>query len=81
MIGFTLTKTWKSKTVSQPQYQLTWVHTPYVDGKKQYYILPVSQFENDTTLDAASIEKLKQFAADSRTLLNSENILVTEFGQ
>lgn len=81
MINFNLTKTWNRKTVSQPQYQLTWVHTPYVDGKKQYYILPVSQFENDTTLDSASLEKLKQFAADSRALLNSENILVPEYGQ
>lgn len=78
MIGFTLSKTWNKKRVSNPEYQLTWVYTPYQDGKKQYFILPVSQFENDTTLDAGSMEKLSQFAADSRKLLNTSNLLVPE---
>jgi len=79
MIGFTLSKTWNKKTVSNPNYQLTWVYTPYEEGKKQYYILPVQSFENDSTLVSGSLEKLRQFATDSRGLLNSENILVPEF--
>ncbi|HOP13992.1 MAG TPA: CapA family protein, partial [Lentimicrobium sp.] len=49
MISFTLSKTWNKKTVINPEYHLTWVHTPIRDGKKQYYILPVRQFENDST--------------------------------
>ncbi|NTW23734.1 MAG: CapA family protein, partial [Lentimicrobium sp.] len=79
MIGFTLSKTWNSKTVIKPEYHLTWVHTPYREEKKQYFILPVQQFENDTTLDAAAKEKLRQFASDSRELLNSKNRQVPEY--
>jgi hypothetical protein len=79
MIGFTLTKTWNKKTVTNPEYHLTWVHTPYEHGKKQYYIIPVKQFENDTTLDASSLLKLRQFAKDSRELLNAPNKMIPEF--
>lgn len=71
MIGFTLTKTWNRKLVINPQYHLTWVNTPYEDGKKQYFILPVKQFEQESILDTVTKEKLRQFAADSRLLLNT----------
>lgn len=79
MIGFTLTKTWNKKTVSNPGYHLTWVHNPFENGKRQYYILPVNQFENTTVLDTVSILKLKEFAADSRELLNTGNLSVPEY--
>lgn len=79
MIEFTLSKTWNKKTVSQPAYHLTWVYNPYENGRKQYYILPVSQFENDTLTDTASRQKLQQFATDSRLLLNSSVSPVSEF--
>jgi len=79
MIGFTLSKTWNSKTVIKPEYHLTWVYTPYHEGKKQYYILPVQQFEQDTTLDAASQEKLRQYVTDSRKLFSEENHQVPEY--
>ncbi len=79
MIGFTLTKTWNKKTVSNPGYHLTWVNNPYENGKKQYYILPVNTFENGSVLDTVTTVKLKQFAADSRVLLNSGNHGVPEY--
>jgi len=78
MIGFTLTKTWNRKKVSNPHYHLTWVYTPYEEGKKQYYILPVRQFEHESVLDTASQLTLRQFATDSRQLLNSGKPAVPE---
>ncbi|MBW6492035.1 MAG: CapA family protein [Lentimicrobium sp.] len=78
MISFTLSKTWNSKKVINPEYQLTWVHTAIENDKKHYYILPVKQFESDTTLDAGSLSKLRQFAEDSRKLLNGSNLIVPE---
>ena len=78
MVSFTLTKTWNKKTVIQPQYHLTWVYTPYENGRKQYYILPVTQFENDTTMDSVSQSKMTQFSKDSRELYGKENRNVPE---
>ncbi len=78
MVSFTLSKTWNKKTVLSPEYHLTWVHTPYEAGKKRYYILPVNQFEYDTTLDASSQAAIRQFAKDSRELFGKENVNVNE---
>jgi hypothetical protein len=79
MIGFTLTKTWNKKTVSHPEYHLTWVHTPYENGKKKYYILPVKQFENEPPMDSISRENLRLFTTDSRGFLNVGRKSVPEF--
>jgi poly-gamma-glutamate synthesis protein (capsule biosynthesis protein) len=79
MISFTLSKTWNKKSVINPEYHLTWVHTPIRDGKKQYYILPARQFENDSTMDTAALEKLRLFIADSDELLGKENRQVPEY--
>ena len=79
MIGFTLTKTWNKKTVSLPEYHLTWVYTPYKNGRKQYYILPVNQIENEPSMDSISRGNLRQFSTDSRGLLNAGKNSVPEF--
>lgn len=79
MVSFTLAKTWNKKTVIQPEYHLTWVYTPYENGHKKYYILPVAQFENDTTIDSASLSKMSQFSKDSRELFDNGNRGVPEY--
>lgn len=79
MVSFTLSKDWSGYRVSDPHYHLTWVHTPFEEGKKQYYILPVTQFENDTTMDSASLSKMKLFSKDSRELFGKENRNVPEY--
>lgn len=71
MISFKLLKTWNRKTLVEPKYQLTWVYNPVENNKKQYYILPVNQFTNDTTIDQASRLKMNTFEDDSRLLLNN----------
>lgn len=79
MVSFTLSKDWNGRLVSEPKYHLTWVYTPIEEGKKQYYILPVTKFENEAKIDAASLNKMKQFAEDSRRLMEKENLEVPEY--
>ncbi len=63
MVSFTLLKTWNRKTIVNPEYHLTWVNTPVVNGKKIYNILPASL--PDTTAPA-----MKTFINDTRERLN-----------
>jgi poly-gamma-glutamate synthesis protein (capsule biosynthesis protein) len=61
-------------------YILEWVYRT-VDDKKDYYVLPVPTFENDTTgfiKDEASRLAFKTFADDSRKLLNKYNLNLYE---
>ena len=60
-------------------YILTWVWTPIVNGKKKYYIVPVSKYENQVEFfDAPSYEKFKIFRNDSRKHLQENNININE---
>jgi poly-gamma-glutamate synthesis protein (capsule biosynthesis protein) len=64
-------------------YILQWVYRT-VDTNKDYYVLPVQDFENDTTgfiKDSYSKSALKLFASDSRKLLNEKNVGVSEWKQ
>ncbi len=68
----------ESKTViKNASYELEWV---YRDGKGKYHILPLLDFENDTTkvADSKARELQKQFAADARGLLGKYNINLHE---
>ena len=61
-------------------YILEWVYRT-ADDKKDYYVLPVTKFENDTTgfiKDEASRLALKTFAGDSRKLLGKYNVNIPE---
>jgi hypothetical protein len=61
-------------------YILEWVYRT-ADAEKNYYILPVTTFERDTTgfiKDAASKEAFKVFANDSRALYKKYNINIPE---
>lgn len=78
MVSFTLSKNWHGRYVTHPEYHLTWVYTPQENSKKQYYILPVNQFEDDASIDKASQDKMREFASDSRELFSKENQNVPE---
>lgn len=68
-------------TVSNAGYYLTWVYTPIVKYRKKFYILPCSEFENKPDFfdkpDAYLL--IKKFVADSRKLLNTQNINIKEY--
>ena len=60
-------------------YRLTWVYNPIEKGKRQYYILPAANFENDTILlDPQARGDLKLFLSDSRELLDENNLNIRE---
>ena len=46
IVRIELTKTGDKYKVSNAGYYLTWVYTPIVKYRKQFYIMPCSQFEN-----------------------------------
>jgi hypothetical protein len=61
-------------------YLLEWMYKT-ADVNRDYYILPVSTFENDSTgfiKDATSRLAFKTYIEDSRSLLNKHNINIRE---
>lgn len=63
--------------ISSVSYELEYV---YYSARKQYVVVPVQDFEHDTTLikeDKARL-LLKQFASDSRALFRKHNVDVGE---
>ena len=81
MFKLTLQKNGDKTSIKDAGYMLTWVHTPVVDGKKTYYILPAAKFENDSSFfdQEEDYLKMKSFIKDSRELFNAENENVPEY--
>jgi poly-gamma-glutamate synthesis protein (capsule biosynthesis protein) len=78
LVHITLEKSGKHKAIQNAEYQLTWVYNPIIEGKKQYYILPAAQYQNDTLLiEPQYRSSIRQFVSDSRELL-SGNLNVRE---
>lgn len=66
--------------IVNPEYTLEWVYRTS-DAEKNYYVLPVPQFEKDTTgfiKDADSKAAFKVYADDSRALYGKHNINIPE---
>ncbi len=63
------------------EYKLTWVYEPIVNGKKQYYVLPVSQYETYPQFFKLKkdYDKMKRFSKHARELLGKHNINVKEY--
>jgi poly-gamma-glutamate synthesis protein (capsule biosynthesis protein) len=80
MLKLTLRKNKEDVQISNSGYYLTWVSRPVIDDKTMYEIIPCSQFEAHGfyDLDSGSKEKMKVFMADSRALLEKENVAVFE---
>lgn len=76
-----LTKTGDKYAVSNAGYYLTWVYTPIVKYRKQFYIIPCSEFEKKPEFfdkpEAYSL--MKKFIGDSRKLFTEQNINVKEY--
>lgn len=66
-------------TIEQPGYYLVYVYKPVENGRKQFYILPVSQFENDMALTDTEREQMLEFANDTRQLYAGYTIGVGEY--
>ncbi|NOZ48202.1 MAG: CapA family protein [Chlorobi bacterium] len=86
MIGIHLSKimttdTTSKVTIDSAGYYLTYVHKIKSYNKQHFYIIPVSEYENDTVLFKLKADKreLKQFSADSRLHYSKHNIGIDEF--
>jgi poly-gamma-glutamate synthesis protein (capsule biosynthesis protein) len=67
-------------TIDSAAYQLNWVYRT-ADSKKDYYIMPVETFEQDTTgfiADTVSRNAFTLFVKDSRALYGKHNVSVGE---
>lgn len=66
-----------STAIHRAEYMLQYV---YRDAASKYHILPLPEFEGDTTVvrEARARASLTQFAADSRELLNQYNVAIPE---
>ena len=66
--------------IKNATYDLTWVYEPIINGQKKYAILPIKDFENNSSeyLDKQNYNKMMRFANHTRNLLNKENIGVSE---
>jgi hypothetical protein len=79
LFSLTLKRDQDTVRIFNPGYILAWVHTSTRSGKLSYQVLPVKPFENDSIrLSKPDLLKIKEFAVDSRKLLNSKNFNVPE---
>ncbi len=80
MAQVTLVKSGDTTRIARTGYYLTWVHKFY-DGRQWHFrILPCAEYEqNDYRgLDEYSVNKMKAFLQNARTLLDQENIRFKE---
>lgn len=69
-----------TSTIDSAGYMLEWVYRT-ADSQRDYYVLPVPTFENDTTgfiKDETSRLSFRTFIDDSRKLLNKYNLNLSE---
>lgn len=66
--------------ISDAGYYLTWVYKPIEKYRKKFFILPCSEFENkpDFFSNPADYVQMKNFIKDARSLLNNQNINISE---
>lgn len=81
MVKIEITCNDSSVYISDAGYYLTWVHTPVVNGKREFYILPCTQFEKKPEFfsDQYDYLQMKRFIEDSRSLLHNQNEGFTEY--
>lgn len=87
MVRIELEKADSITRVSRAGYYLTWVYTPVENGRKKFYVLPCSVYENKPEYFSrpSDYQKMKLFIRNSRRLLNTLNtgigeIICTEEG-
>ena len=81
MVRVILDRIGERYSVSEAGYYLTWVYMPVENNKKQYFILPCSEFEKrpDFFKNPDDYILMKKFISDSRELLSQQNINIKEY--
>jgi poly-gamma-glutamate synthesis protein (capsule biosynthesis protein) len=75
MICIELTKRGDRVLITEAGYILTWVYTPTENGKRKFFILPCSEYENNPDFFQSSTDHntMMNFVSDARRLLNTPN--------
>jgi poly-gamma-glutamate capsule biosynthesis protein CapA/YwtB (metallophosphatase superfamily) len=76
MVRLTISKSGGKTVVKDAGYILTWVYIPNENGKRQFYILPCSEIEDNPSFFPYPLnyQEMKLFLTDSRRLLYKNNI-------
>jgi poly-gamma-glutamate synthesis protein (capsule biosynthesis protein) len=76
----TLVKNNNKIGIKDAKYALSWVYEPIVKGKKQYYILPVKEFENkpEFFLQKKHYDKMMRYTKHARNHFKSLNLNIGE---
>ena len=79
MVKVELSKTNHKTDVSDAGYYLTWVYTPIINGHKEFYILPVSPFENEALfMNEKANNRLIEYGKEARDIYKS-NVNIDEY--
>jgi len=80
VICLELTKRGDKVFITEAGYILTWVYTPVENGKRKFFILPCSEYENNAEFfrSPSDFNSMMIFISNARRLLNSLN---TGFGE
>lgn len=80
MVLLNISKENEKTTVNDAGYILTWVFVPNENGKRQFYILPCSEFEDKPGFFPYPVnyQTMKVFINDSRRLMNNMNLGFSE---
>jgi poly-gamma-glutamate synthesis protein (capsule biosynthesis protein) len=80
LFGLTLKKYGERCDIINEGYCLTWVYVPVSSGKKRYFVLPVSKFEDDSDFfEKGSYDAMMRFARESRELFDKGNRNIREY--
>ena len=76
MVKIEITRNDSSVFITDAGYFLTWVYTPIENGKRKFYILPCTEFEDKPEFfpDQNDFLQMQRFIKKSRSLLNKQNI-------
>lgn len=80
LVNLTLSKSGETTWIKDASYTLTWVYTPFENGRKTFHVLPAAEFENNMDFfpSLGDYEAMKLFITDSRALLDEQNVNVIE---
>jgi poly-gamma-glutamate synthesis protein (capsule biosynthesis protein) len=75
MICLELTKRGDRVLITEAGYILTWVYTPTENGRRKFFILPCSEYEDKTEFfeSLSDYNAMMNFVSDARRLLKTSN--------
>lgn len=79
MVRVELSKVGDETFVSDAGYYLTWVYTPIINGKKEFYVLPVNAFEQEALfMDDKANDRLIEYGKEARDIY-TDNLNIDEY--